>query len=102
MAKILEEQVMKALDECAPMKEFKIRKNNTFGLNEETIKLIKERDSIQKKIEKASETEKEELQTRYKKIRNAVVNKVRQETIDYNDERIKKARDENVLWKVVN
>lgn len=28
--------------------------------------------------------------------------KVRQDTIDYNDERIEKTRDKNELWKVVN
>ena len=48
--------------------------------------MIKERDSVRKKIGKASEMEKEEMQTRYKKIRNAVVNKVRQDTLDYKDE----------------
>ena len=102
MAKILEEQVTEALDECAPIKEFKIRKNHKFGLKEETIKMIKERDSVRKKIGKAGEAEKKELQTRYKKIRNAVVNKVRQDTIEFNDERIEKAGDENEIWKVVN
>ena len=38
MAAILNEQITKSLDECAPMKEFKIRKNHKFGLREETKK----------------------------------------------------------------
>ena len=45
--------VLDALDECASLKEFKIHRYNKFGLIEETKKMIKERDSLRKKIGKA-------------------------------------------------
>ena len=55
MAEVLNEQITIALDECAPMKEFKIRRNHRFGLKEETRKMMKERDSLRKKIGKSDE-----------------------------------------------
>ena len=102
MAEVLNEQITIALDECAPIKEFKIRRNHRFGLKEETRKMMKERDSLRKKIGKSDEIRRKEFQEEYRKIRNAVTNKVRQDTIEFNEEKIEKAGDENELWKVVN
>ena len=50
MAEILDEQITEALDECAPLKEFKIRANHKFGLTDKTKKLIKKRDRMRKKV----------------------------------------------------
>ena len=58
MAKIFNRHIQEALDECAPVKEFKIRKNYRSGLKEGTIEMIKERDKIRKKIGKATKEEK--------------------------------------------
>ena len=102
MAEVLNEQITIALDECAPIKEFQIRRNHRFGLKEETRKMMKERDSLRKKIGKSDEIRRKEFQEEYRKIRNAVTNKVRQDTIEINEERIEKAGDENELWKIVN
>ena len=102
MTEILNNNVTKALDECAPVKEFKIRKNYRSGLKEGTIEMIKERDKIRKKIGKATKEEKKALQIEYKRIRNSVTTKIRKDTIAYNEERIEKANDENEIWKVVN
>ena len=63
------------------MRESKIRRNRRFGLREETKKLMKERDSLRKKIGKSDEIGRNEIQEKYRKIRNAVTNKVRQDTI---------------------
>ena len=71
------------MDECAPVKEFKIRRNYKAGLKEDTIEMIKERDRIRKKIGKVTEEEKKNLQTEYKKIRNSVTAKIRKDTIAY-------------------
>ena len=102
MTEILNNNVTKALDECAPVKEFKIQKNYRSGLKEGTIEMIKERDKIRKKIGKATKEEKKALQIEYKRIRNSVTTKIRKDTIAYNEERIEKANDENEIWKVVN
>ena len=48
ISEILNMQVTKALDECAPMKEIKIRRYYKFGLNEDIKKLKKERGSLKK------------------------------------------------------
>ena len=102
MAKILNKHIQEALDECAPVKKFKIQKNYKSGLKEDTIEMIKDRDKIRKKIGKATEEEKKNLQIEYKKIRNSVTTKIRKDTIAHNEERIEKANDENEIWKVVN
>ncbi len=39
---------------------------------------------------------------KYKILRNAATNQVRQDTNLYNEERIKKAADQKEIWKVVN
>ena len=62
MAEIFNMQVTKALDECAPMKEIKIRRHHKFGLGEDTKKMMKERDSLRKKIGKASKKDKGKIQ----------------------------------------
>lgn len=65
--------------------------------------MIKEKDSLRKKIEKArGEEEKSKIQAEYKRMRNVVTNNVRKDTIEYNEDRIEKAGDENKVWKVVN
>ena len=44
MAKIITTFVTESLDECAPVKIFKIRNQNKHGISENTRKLVKERD----------------------------------------------------------
>ena len=56
--------------------------------------MMKERDSLRKKIGKSDEIRRKEFQEEYRKIRNAVTNKVRQDTIEFNEERIEKAGHE--------
>ena len=63
---------------------------------------MQERDRVRKKIGKSNESEWKELQGEYKRIRNEVTKRIRQDTIIFNEERINKAGDENELWKVVN
>ena len=97
MAAILKEQIIKSLDECAPMK-----KNHNLGFREETKKLMKEKESVRKKIGKSNELEGKEVQAECKRIRNTVTKRIRQDTINFNEEEIEKAGDGNELWKVVN
>ena len=63
---------------------------------------MQERDRVRKKIGKSNESEWKELQGEYKRIRNEVTKRIRQDTIIFNEERLDKAGDENKLWKVVN
>ena len=49
MTKNFTEMIVEAMDECAPMKRFKINTNYRHGLTKETKDLIKERDELRKK-----------------------------------------------------
>ena len=49
----------------------------------------------------ANKSEKARLLIQYKKIRNNVNNKVRQETIDHNNNRVNEARNDNEIWNIV-
>ena len=102
MAEIFNMQVTEALDECAPMKEIKIRRHHKFGLGEDTKKMIKERDSLRKKIGKARRKDKGKIQDEYKKLRNKIIGKVRKDTVEFNEERAEEAENENEAWKIVN
>ena len=77
MAEIFNMQVTKALDECAPLKEIKIRRHHKFGLKEDMKKMIKERDSLRKKIGKVSKKDKGKIQEEDKKLLNKIIGKVR-------------------------
>ena len=54
MAEIITSLVSESLDECAPVKTFKIRNQNKHGISEKTRKLIKERDESRKAIHKSN------------------------------------------------
>ena len=69
---------------------------------ENTKKLIKERDKKRKQLKDAPESERELRQKEYKKLRNSVTNRIREDNKRSNDERIEKANDENEIWKVIN
>ena len=51
---------------------------------------------------KYSSSERTVFHLKYKKLRNAATNQVRQDTNLYNEERIEKASDQKEIWKVVN
>ena len=89
------------MDECAPMRRFKINTNYKHGLTKQTKDMIKERDELRKKIKK-SPNEKKILHERYKKLRNKVTNNIRRDKIQQNGERIEKAGREDEIWKIVN
>lgn len=93
--------ITEALDECAPVRRFKVNKNYKRGLTKETKELIKERDKVRQSLKK-SPGEKEILHKRYKRLRNRVTNAIRKDTIMQNGERIQKARREDEVWKVIN
>ena len=101
MAKEFTDIVVQALDECAPVKRFKISQNYKSGLTEETKKLIKTRDNLRKEM-KRSPGEKKILHERYKKLRNRITNAVRKDNINYNGDRIRRAKKDDEVWKVVN
>ena len=102
MAKELTEIVNRALDEIAPVKTFQIRSNYKFGLSEATKDTMKKRDQARSQIRTAKKQEKEVLLKQYKALRNKVTSQIRKESIDFNNNRIAKAKNENELWKVAN
>ena len=53
--------------------------------------MMQERDRVRKKIGKSNESERKELQGEYKRIRNEVTKRIRQDTIIFNEEQIDKA-----------
>ena len=62
--------VLSALDQCAPIKTFKIRNQNKHGISEQTKALIKERDLTRSKMKKVSHTERVILHAKFKRLRN--------------------------------
>ena len=101
-AAALTEEINKALDECAPLKKFKVRQNYKPGLSEDTKKLMRERDYTRRSMSKATPSDKKQIQAKYKQLRNRVTNQIRNETIHRNGERIAEAKNEGETWRVVN
>ena len=59
------------------------------------------RDLTRESIKTAGHSEKGALLTKYKRLRNLVNSKIRQESIAYNTERVKNANSEGDFWKCV-
>jgi hypothetical protein len=94
--------VTESLDEIAPIKSFMVKSKYIFGLSQETKDLMKQRDNARKQLSLVSKEQREIWLSKYKKLRNLVNCKVRQESRDYNNNRIDKANDENEAWKITN
>ena len=61
-----------------------------------------ERDVTRGKIRNVnSVSEKAILHAKYKALRNKVTRNIRQESIDFNNNRVNKAESETELWKIV-
>ena len=97
----LAQHVTTSLDECAPRRTFKVRNQYKHGITEKTKQLIRERDNARKQITGKSQSEKIVQQMVYKKLRNRVISELRNDNINFNNERVKSAKDENEMWKVV-
>jgi hypothetical protein len=95
-------ELTKALDECAPLKKFKIRDHYKPGITQKTKLIMQERDSTRKRISSASKEEKPKLQAKYRQLRNRAVNQIRKDTILRNGDRIAKANNEGEMWRIVN
>jgi hypothetical protein len=52
-------------------------------------------------IHKVSHQEKAVQQNKYKKLRNRVNSQLKKDNLNFNSDRIKKAKDENEVWKIV-
>ena len=92
---------LEALDMCAPFKSFTIKSHYKFGLSEVTKDLMAKRENIREQMNTANKTERTILLIQYKKIRNNVNKRVRQETIEHNNNRVKEANNENEIWNIV-
>jgi hypothetical protein len=57
MVSNLKDIVRNSMNECLPVKNFKVRETHKFGTSESTKKLIKERDSARKQIKLKSPAE---------------------------------------------
>ena len=87
----------------APIKTFTIRSQYKFGLTESTKNLMHDRDVTRGRIKNASSVaEKAILHAKYKALRNKVTRNIRQDNIDFNNNRVSEANSEAELWKVAN
>ena len=100
MVKAFNENIIKALDLVAPVKNFVIRSRHRFGLSDSTKELMKKRDRIRNSISAAKGQERATLSSQYKVLRNKVTSQIRKENIDYNNNRVEEANNEGELWKV--
>ena len=97
------ETVEEALDEIAPIKTFKVRSFHKFGLSDRTKELMKARDQTRLNISSGNSTsQKLTMLKKYKVLRNQVNSALRKDSVDFNNNRITSAKDENEVWKVVN
>jgi hypothetical protein len=95
--------VEEALDEIAPIKTFKVRSFHKFGLSDRTKELMKARDQTRLNISSGNSTsQKLTMLKKYKVLRNQVNSSLRKDSVDFNNNRIASANDENEVWKVVN
>ena len=99
MVEIFTKNITDALDEITPFKTFTIRSHHKFGLSVVTKELMSQSNKCREKIKRASHMEKQIHVEKYKKLRNLVNHQIRKD-IYCNNEKIKKANDENELWKV--
>ena len=100
MVEIFTKNITDALDEITPFKTFTIRSHHKFALSVVTKELMSQSDKCREKIKKASHMEKQIHVEKYKILRNLVNHQIRKDKIYCNNEKIKKANDENELWKV--
>ena len=61
---------------------------------------MKQRETARKNIKSSIGYEKQVWNEKYKKLRNKVNYSIKRDTIDHNNNRIDKAKDENEVWKV--
>ena len=102
MVDIFNANIQAALNEIAPVKNFKIKSNHRFGLSESTRELMAKRDKTRKEIGRASPRERAILIKQYRTLRNRVTSQIRRENIEFNNKRILEANTERELWRVAN
>ena len=96
-SQIITNLVSESLDQCAPVKSFKIRNQNKHGISEQTRSLIKERDVSRKAVTKCSYTEKAVLHAKFKRLRNKVNSELKKDIRKFSNARVDKANDENEI-----
>ena len=89
-----------SLDKVAPFGTFTIRSNYKFGLSDETKGLMQKREAARSRIKTNTGNQKIMWNEKYKKLRNKVTQQIRKDTINFNNNRIDNAKDENETWKV--
>ena len=99
----LSNQINAALDIIAPKKVFTIKSNYVQGLSENTKNVMKERDLVRSKLRKQtmSFTERKALTLNYRRLRNKANEKIKGDKKKANSDRIKKAKSEAEMWKIV-
>ena len=60
-----------------------------------------QRDKCRKKMKGASPSERQVLHSKYKMLRNKVNSALKKDSVNFNSDRIKQAKDENEIWNVV-
>ena len=94
--------IEEALDEIAPMKEFTVKSHHKFGLSDTTKNLMEKRDKTRASLSIASKQHKAVLMVKYRILRNKTTASIRNDNIEFNENRIKEANNEKEIWNIVN
>ena len=100
--RIFTNNINEALDEVAPIKNFKIKSSYKFGLSDKTKELMRIRDHTRNQIKNSTNQEKQILLIKYRKLRNSVTQQIRKDNYDHNNNRVENAKSESELWKITN
>ena len=104
MVETFDKYVKEALDKYAPVRRMKFHKQYNPHLSSVTKKLMKDRDVLRKQAcKEADENQRKIIHEQYKKVRNHVTNRIRDESRKGNLQRIEgSANEQTNAWKVAN
>jgi hypothetical protein len=99
MVNTLETQLNSVLDCHAPYKEVKMRSNFRRGLSDETKNLMKERNSLQRKMKKLAGDQQLQMHLKYRQLRNKCVTLQRRDTVQDNVNQFSGITNPQDIWK---
>jgi hypothetical protein len=99
MVKTLETQLNSVLDCHAPYKEVKMRSTFRRGLSNETKNLMKERNSLQRKMKKLAGDKQLQMHLKYRQLRNKCVTLQRMDTVQDNVNQFNGLTNPQDIWR---
>jgi hypothetical protein len=99
MVKTLETQLNCVLDCHAPYKEVRMRSTFRRGLSDETKNLMKERNSLQRKMKKLAGDQQLQMHLKYRQLRNKCVTLQRRDTVQDNVSQFNGLTNPQDIWR---